>query len=77
MFATPETAELLINSGADINTVNFFGYTPLRFFKESSLEKMVSILEKAGSKGVSEQVSTPEKEVDWAIGLLNSVPQQT
>jgi hypothetical protein len=49
MFATPETAEMLIKNGADVNLANCFGYTPLRFFREHGNEKIVAILEKAGS----------------------------
>lgn len=34
IFATSDFVELLINKCPDINTVNSFGFTPLRFFKE-------------------------------------------
>jgi ankyrin repeat protein len=49
MFATPETAEMLIKNGADVNLANCFGYTPLRFFREHGNEKIVAILEKSES----------------------------
>lgn len=46
----PTIGKLLIDAGADVNTTNTFGYTPLKFYEQQGYQGIVEFLKKVGAK---------------------------